>query len=261
MKLLHAYAPVGDHMAAEPEELGAFAAAGVIHDLGNLIQIASSAINIVARTPNMPAIHAGPMLDRAKICLEHAGALVHQNTGIIRSGMIADERSSVAGCLSDVATLVEAMGEPGLVLDVDVEPNLPKVQCDAIGLRRAVLNLVFNASDALDGRGIVQIEARTIWRGLVRAGIAIRVIDDGIGMSSVTIARAFDPFFTTKTDGLGGIGLPMVARFVRDAGGEVAIESEPGTGTTVTLRLPVTTRAEGTEPPDHGEPAAEEPDL
>jgi signal transduction histidine kinase len=209
----------------------------------------------------MPAIHAGPMLDRAKTCLEHAGALVHQNIGVIRNRMIADERSSVAKLLSDVATLVDAMGESGLVLDVDVEPNLPKIQCDTIGFRRAVLNLVFNARDALDGHGIVRIEARTIWRGLVAAGVAIRVIDKGIGMSPLTIARVFDPFFTTKSDGLGGIGLPMVARFVRDAGGEVAIESEPGFGTTVTLRLPTTSPVEGTESQDQGEPTAEESKL
>jgi signal transduction histidine kinase len=56
-------------------------------------------------------------------------------------------------------------------------------------------------------------------------------------MSPATIERAFDPFFTTKGDGLGGIGLPMIQHFVRKAGGEVAIESEPGIGTTVTLRL------------------------
>lgn len=260
MKLLHAYAPIAETVAAEPRELGAVAAAGVIHDLGNLIQIATSAINIVARTPNMPATHAGPMLDRAKMCLEHAGALVHQNIGLIRNRVIADERSSVAGCLSDVAALVEAMGEPGLVLDVDVEPNLPKVQCDPIGIRRAVLNLVFNARDALDGRGIVRIEARTIWRGLIGAGVAIRVMDDGVGMSPATIARAFDPFFTTKTDGLGGIGLPMVARFVRQAGGEVAIESAPGIGTTVTLRLPVTTLTEATDPPIRKDATPEESD-
>jgi signal transduction histidine kinase len=251
MKLLHAYAPAGDNIAAEPDELGVIAAAGVIHDLGNLIQIASSAINIIARTPNMPAIHAGPMLDRAKICLEHAGALVHQNIGLIRNRMIADERSSVAKCLLDVAALVEALDEPDLVLDIDIEPTLPRVQCDAIGIRRAVLNLVFNARDALEGRGIVRIEARAIWRGLTVAGVAIRVADDGVGMSPATIARAFDPFFTTKTDGLGGIGLPMVARFVRDAGGEVAIESEPGVGTTVTLRLPAITPTEGTDAPTH----------
>jgi signal transduction histidine kinase len=57
-------------------------------------------------------------------------------------------------------------------------------------------------------------------------------------MSPAAIACAFDPFFTTKCDGLGGVGLPMVERFVRDVGGEISIESEQGIGTTVTLKLP-----------------------
>ncbi len=57
-------------------------------------------------------------------------------------------------------------------------------------------------------------------------------------MSRETIARAFEPFFTTKSDGLGGVGLPMVERFVQQAGGTIAIKSELGVGTIVTLRLP-----------------------
>jgi len=73
--------------------------------------------------------------------------------------------------------------------------------------------------------------------------VEVRVADNGIGMSPATLARAFDPFFTTKVDGLGGVGLPMVARFARDALGEVSIESEPGTGTIVTLRVPAVARA------------------
>jgi signal transduction histidine kinase len=74
--------------------------------------------------------------------------------------------------------------------------------------------------------------------GKVTTGVEVSIADDGMGMSALTIACAFDPFFTTKSDGLGGVGLPMVERFVRDAGGDIRIESERGLGTTVTLRLP-----------------------
>lgn len=218
----------------EPRERSAIAAAGIVHDLGNLIQIASSAINIIARTPDMPAVHAGPMLDRAKACLDHAGTLVRQNLGRIRDRAAVDERSSVAACLADVATLVEAMSEHGLILEIAVEQELPDAQCDPLGLRRAVLNLVLNARDAMAGRGIVVIHACMIAPGSVE----LRVTDHGVGMSRETIARVFDPYFTTRKDGLGGIGLPMVARFVRAAGGSVSIDSTPGIGTTVTLRLP-----------------------
>jgi signal transduction histidine kinase len=212
----------------------AISTAGAIHDLGNLIQIASSAINIVARMPDMSATHSAPMLDRAKTSLEQAGALVRQTMGFMRDRTIASVSSNVSMCLADVANLIGSISESGLAVDVHVEPGLPDVRCDPIGLRRAVLNLVFNARDAMAGHGLISIQARTSLRG----GVEIRVADTGVGMSPATIARVFDPFFTTKSDGLGGIGLPMVERFVRDAGGEIAIVSEPGAGTTVTLRLP-----------------------
>jgi signal transduction histidine kinase len=213
------------------------AAAGLVHDLGNLIQIAYSAINIVARTPDMPAPHSGPILHRARTCLEHAGALVRRNIELARDRAITDQCSDVAACLSEVAALVIAMDEPGLILDTDIEPRLPDLRCDPIELRRAILNLVFNARDAIAGGGYILIAARSI-RDQHSAAVEIRVVDNGVGMSAATIARIFDPFFTTKSDGLGGIGLPMVERFVRSAGGEIAIDSEPGLGTTVALRLP-----------------------
>jgi signal transduction histidine kinase len=220
-------------------ELSAIAAAGIVHDLGNLIQVASSAVTLIAREPDMPASQAGAMLNRAKTCLDHAAALVRRNLSAIRDRGIAERRSSdAAACLENVATLVEAIGEPGLVLELAIEPALPGVRCDPIGLQNAVLNLVFNARDAMSGRGRVAIAARALPQGLTGAIVEIRVTDEGVGMTRSTIARAFAPFFTTKSEGLGGVGLPMVDRFIRDAGGEILIDSEPGVGTTIALRLP-----------------------
>jgi len=210
------------------------ATAGIVHDLGNLIQIASAAINIVGRSPLMAPADAGSILDRARLCLEHAGAIVRQNVGHLRDHAMAALQCDAAACLADVAILVEAMDEPGLVLELNVASDLPAVRCDPVGLRRAILNLVLNARDAMGGNGIVGIDAQVLAHGEVE----LRVLDDGIGMSRATLARVFDPFFTTKTDGLGGIGLPMVERFVREAGGTIAIDSEPGIGTTIALRLP-----------------------
>jgi len=210
------------------------ATAGIVHDLGNLIQIASAAINIVGRSPLMAPADAGSILDRARLCLEHAGAIVRQNVGHLRDQAMAALQCDAAACVADVAMLVEAMDEPGLIVELNIAPDLPAVRCEPVGLRRAVLNLVLNARDAMGGDGVVGIDARALEHGEVE----LRILDDGIGMSHATLARVFDPFFTTKTDGLGGIGLPMVERFVREAGGTIAIDSEPGIGTTITLRLP-----------------------
>lgn len=211
----------------------AVAAAGVLHDLGNLIQIATSALNIIARNPEMPGVHREPILHRARSSLDHAGTIVRGCVADARDGTAASPRSDIGSCLADIAALVVAGEEPGLVLDMVIAPGLPDLACDPVGLRRALLNLVLNARDAMGGEGRVRIEAR-----VAAASVELRVGDHGIGMAPAVVARVFDPFFTTKRDGLGGIGLPMVERFVRGAGGGVSIESEPGIGTVVTLRLP-----------------------
>ncbi|MFA6114731.1 MAG: ATP-binding protein [Sphingomonas sp.] len=228
-------------LSAQGEVARDLSAAGAVHDLGNLIQVASAAINILVRTPGMPTVHAQPLLGRAKASLEEAGAIVQQTISRIRDHIPAVEDTNVMACLTDVAALVGSMDEAGLVIEIDVEPGLPQVKCDPIGLRRAILNLVFNARDAMAGGGIISIEARAMSRSA--PGVEIRVADDGVGMSPGTLSRVFDPFFTTKEDGLGGIGLPMVERFVRGAGGDISIGSAPGIGTTVTMRLPAIVRA------------------
>jgi signal transduction histidine kinase len=209
--------------------------AGLVHDLGNLIQVAAAALAIVARNPEMPRPEAGSILARAQASLDKAGALVRRNIGLVRARSLAGaESTDVATCLDDVATLVEALGECGLDIELAIEPDLPHARCDPMGLQNAILNLVFNARDAMPGGGCVAIHAAAS----ARLGVDIQVADTGIGMSSATIARAFEPFFTTKGDGLGGVGLPMVMHFVREAGGEIAVDSAPGEGTCITLRLP-----------------------
>jgi signal transduction histidine kinase len=230
----------GDYNAGSPSnELPVIAIAGVVHDIGNLIQIASSAVSLIVREPDMPIGQAGPMLARAKASLDHAAALVRRNLSMIRQRDTAEVASSnVAACLQDVATLIEAIGEPGLTLELAVDPGLPRVRCDPMAFLNAVLNLVFNARDAMSGQGRVTIAARALRQGHLGEGVEIHIADEGVGMTRSTIARAFAPFFTTKNEGLGGVGLPMVERFVRSAGGEILVDSEPGVGTVVTLRLP-----------------------
>ena len=114
--------------------------------------------------------------------------------------------------------------------------------CDPFSLQSAILNLVSNARDAMPNGGIVSISAAEVAFG-VHDFVELRVIDNGIGMTPDTIERAFDPFFTTKSDGLGGIGLQIVERFVRDADGRIFIESQYGAGTTVILQLPASPKS------------------
>jgi signal transduction histidine kinase len=106
-----------------------------------------------------------------------------------------------------------------------------------------VLQLVLNASDALDGTGTVRI-------GLARDGAhaLLTVVDEGHGMAQPVMSRAMEPFFTTR-DGRDGLGLSTVYGVVREAGGSVELSSREGEGTTVRVRWPlVEPAAQGPEP-------------
>jgi CheY-like chemotaxis protein/anti-sigma regulatory factor (Ser/Thr protein kinase) len=102
-------------------------------------------------------------------------------------------------------------------------------------LREVLTNLLKNALDALADRGgliMVQVEAHA-------DGIEIRVHDDGAGIPPEIMAKVFDPFFTTKGEGGTGLGLCLSQRIAEQHGGELTLDSSPGSGTTATLRLPL----------------------
>lgn len=211
--------------------------AGVVHDLGNLIQVASSALNLLGRDPNVSmAPGVGFVIAGAKTALERAGCLVRQT--IRTAGEIQGEtaHANVGVCLADIEFIIGSAWDANVHLEVRVGSNLPLVRCDWVGLQNAVLNLLFNARDAMPGGGLILVHASVSENS---DQVDVRVEDHGIGMTSETMVRAFDLFFTTKGEGLGGVGLPMVKRFVEESGGSIDVESTLGSGTIVTLRLPV----------------------
>jgi signal transduction histidine kinase len=176
-----------------------------------------------------------------------AGALVKHTIGRMRELAGATEDVSLAACLAEISVLIQASWRGSFRLDVRVSPDLPLLRCDPLALQSAVLNLLYNARDAMPDGGVISVSAEALAPKSGASVVELHVADSGIGMTPETIVRAFELFFTTKADGLGGVGLPMVHSFARDAGGRLLIESTYGVGTTVTLQLPA------------HEPSAEEP--
>jgi signal transduction histidine kinase len=205
-----------------------------VHDLGNLVQIAASAINVVARDPG---ITASSSLDRsmaeARAALDRAGALIRESLDARFTGTQGDV--DIEDCLDGLRPLLERLCGATIHLDLRAE-RLPKIACRRIDLENAILNLCLNARDAMPGSGVLSIAA-DVADGPEIPEIQVVVADTGIGMPPQLLAVVPQPFFTTKPEGRG-IGLTSVSRFVARAGGRLLIDSKPGVGTSVTMRLP-----------------------
>ncbi len=124
-------------------------------------------------------------------------------------------------------------GVPGLEIVIDAPDDLPPVSADPDEMRRVLVNLAGNAVEALDSREGT-LAARVTHEG---TSIVLTLVDDGPGIASESMPHLFEPNFSTKTGGTG-LGLAICKRAIDDLGGTIAIESAPGEGAAVTVRLP-----------------------
>ena len=119
--------------------------------------------------------------------------------------------------------------------------GLPQVRADAQQLRQVFLNLTINALDAMPQGGRLQVSTslrRSTRRGAAAAFLEIRFRDDGVGIPPADLRNLFIPFFTTKEKGTG-LGLPISQRIIENHGGTIEVRSQPGSGSTFTVLLPV----------------------
>ena len=111
------------------------------------------------------------------------------------------------------------------------------MELDAKKIKQVVINLLMNAKHAIDGKGDIKITT-----GLNRDAdhLLVKVTDNGHGIEINNLSRIFDPFFTTKPTGEGtGLGLSVSYGIIKNHGGDIAVESEIGKGSTFTMTLPV----------------------
>jgi PAS domain S-box-containing protein len=133
----------------------------------------------------------------------------------------------------------------GIVVATDLDPKLAPIFADYARMEAALLNLMLNAQDAMNGQGRLTIatSAASIEEGRAEMApgdyVLITIADEGVGMTEKVRAQAFDPFFSTKEFGRSsGLGLSMVYGFAKQSKGHVLIESEQGQGTKVRMYLP-----------------------
>jgi PAS domain S-box-containing protein len=228
-------------------------AGGVAHDFNNLLTpiLGDASLALMELPPESAVRHRVERIQRAA---HHAATLTHQLLDYAGIGSLDVEPVDVSKLVREMGELLQTAVSRHATLVYDLAPDLPALRADPRLLSQVVVNLLTNASEAVDARpeGGGRIDVRTGTVDVSRARLAQMILgeelpegdhvyfeveDPGCGMDAETRARIFDPFFTTKFTGRG-LGLAAVLGIVRKHGGAIEIESEPGQGTRIRVLCP-----------------------
>nr|WP_246236135.1 ATP-binding protein [Acerihabitans arboris] len=213
---------------------------GLAHDFNNLLAVIIGSLELCGTGDGRD----GERIDRALKAAGRGAQLTQRLLAFSRKQALHPRAVPLAELVDNLSELLRH--SLSVNLSLKIEPQLPGwyAWIDVNQLENAIMNLVVNARDAMEGRG-GEIVIRTYNQRVVRTGgrkqdmVTLEVRDSGCGMSAEVQSQVFEPFFTTKALGNGsGLGLSMVYGFIRQSGGRVQIESSPGAGTLVRLQLP-----------------------
>ncbi|MCR4459035.1 hybrid sensor histidine kinase/response regulator [Pseudescherichia sp. L3] len=212
---------------------------GLAHDFNNLLAVIIGSLELVS-----PGSPDAPRISRALKAAERGALLTQRLLAFSRKQSLHPQAVAMQPLLENLTELLRHSLPASLTLEIEAQQPAWAAWIDVGQLENALINLVMNARDAMEGRsGVIRI--RTWNQRVTRSDgrrqdmVTLEVADRGCGMSQEIKARVFEPFFTTKQTGSGsGLGLSMVYGFIRQSGGRVEIESAPEQGTTVRLHLP-----------------------
>nr|WP_238230276.1 PAS domain-containing sensor histidine kinase [Methylobacterium hispanicum] len=232
---------------------------GVAHDFNNLLTVIVGGLDMMIRKPENTE-RVVRLAEAAMGAARRGEQLTQQLLAFSRRQMLRPQTLNPNRLLLDFRPLAERAAGGAIEMVFDLDPALDPIRIDPAQFEAAVLNLVVNARDAMEGgERVARIEVRSRNVRLDTAAVAdkgvppgdyveISISDIGSGIPADLLARIFEPFFTTKEVGKGtGLGLSQVYGFTRSAGGYVDIQSEVGAGTTFRLRIPRSADAAGEE--------------
>jgi signal transduction histidine kinase len=210
--------------------------AAVAHGLRNPLASLRAAAQLVRRHPESPASQ-----EHLDAILEEVDRLDRRISHLLSFSRPAPFRPMPESVPRLIEQLLPGVAEPvrehRIDLRVDLPPDLPEVRVDPMQLEQALLEVVSNAVDAMPAGGTLRLSARAVNGGPEAAAVVIEVADSGPGIPDQVLPSVCEPFFTTRQEG-PGLGLAIAKRYVEQNGGRLEIESRPGAGTTVRLRLP-----------------------
>ncbi len=213
--------------------------AGVAHEVKNPLASMSIHVQLMQRKLAIKdVVQADEMEKHLSVIDEEVNRLnsiIVDFLFAVRPVDIKPTKQAINEIINDVLTFVRfELKEHGISVYRNLEEDMPEVVVDARYIKQSLLNIIKNAIAAMDKKNPI-LEIRTRKKNSV---IMVVIKDNGVGIESEKIGTIFQPFYTTKSYG-NGLGLTMVYKVIKDHGGDIAITSKKGKGTTITLSFPI----------------------
>jgi len=245
--------------AQKMEAMGQLAS-GVAHDFNNLLTVISGQSQLMRQDlgASHPSLRSLDAIDQAA---EQASSITRALLTYSRKAQTEKQPVELRRVLEESAQLFRPMLPTSIAFELELPEREIVLWCDRVQLQQSILNLAFNARDAMPEGGTLRIVASFVDEreaaGFLGEGVEqqhfarVEVSDTGLGMEPHVRDQVFEPFFTTKRKGKGtGLGLAVTHGIVVEHGGKIKVESKPGHGSTFTLLLPSLTGPAATKSRD-----------
>ncbi|MBA9071591.1 CheY-like chemotaxis protein [Methylobacterium sp. RAS18] len=219
---------------------------GVAHDFNNLLTVIKSSTDLLKR-PNLADERRSRYVTTISETGDRAAKLTAQLLAFARRQALKPEVFAACDSVRSLSAVMETLTGSLIKIRTELPEKTCFVHADASQFDTAVVNLAVNARDAMEGQGELTIRVEAVKQipglrtqpAISGALVAVSLSDTGQGIPAELLEKIFEPFFTTKSVGQGtGLGLSQVFGFANQSGGEIAVTSAAGEGSTFTLYLP-----------------------
>ncbi|MBP0485215.1 PAS domain-containing hybrid sensor histidine kinase/response regulator [Sagittula salina] len=222
---------------------------GIAHDFNNILAVILGNLELLREDiENSDHIE---LIDAAIAASQRGAGLTRSMLSFARRARLQPQVLDLNAVVRQADKWMRRALPESIEVETVLHSRLWPVKLDPTALESALLNLLLNARDAMEGRGKVSIETANccIDQALIDARgekvppgryVMLAVSDTGTGIGTETLKHIFEPFYTTKAPGRGsGMGLPMIQGFIRQSNGALHVSTEVGVGTTVNLYFPI----------------------
>jgi PAS domain S-box-containing protein len=224
-------------------------AGGMAHEVNNQMTIVLGVADFLSRRTDLPA-EVREDVEHVRRAAAQSAAITSQLLAFGRRQLLRPEIVATNSVVQEFEPILRRSIGAANKLQLNLSPRAGQVEIDRGQIEQVMLNLALNAAHAMGTGGTLTVETDRLEAGEVQADVSmrpgeytvIRFKDTGHGMDRTTLKRIFEPFFTTKKEGEGtGLGLSTAYGIIKQSGGYIWAESEPGRGTTLWIQLPIVT--------------------